>query len=142
VKGGTAGHLKAIESVTPACHDAVTMQIVPVPTVTVPNPAVGGFTTIDFALAAQALAEHCRSLDLQAPDFRSPPQVLGLTRTLRRRADGSATVAVAFKNRPRSSVLADMVEGVVATNELSGVEAARARDDLWSNLSIRLADAA
>lgn len=118
------------------------MQIVPVPAATVSNPAAGGFTSIDFALAAQALAEQCRNLDLQAPDFRSPPQVLGLTRTLRRRADGSATVAVAFKNRPRSAVLADMIEGVVAANDLGGVDAARARDDLWSNLSVRLADAA
>jgi len=108
----------------------------------VADTSTAGFTAVDFALAAQALAERCRSIELQSPDFRSPPQVLGLTRTLRRRSDGSVTVAVAFKNRPPSGVLADMIEGVIAANELGGVEAARARDDLWSGLAVRIANAA
>jgi hypothetical protein len=40
-------------------------------------------------------------------------------------------VAVALRHRPWAAVVADMVEGVVATNRLAGVGADRARAALW-----------
>lgn len=114
--------------VTPPCHDDITMQAVPNPH---PPPTDTPVSAIDFAVTARALADQCRAIGLAPPDFRSPPKVLGLTRTLRRRPDGSVTVAVAFKNRPQLAILADMIDGAIAANELTGVAAARARDELW-----------
>jgi hypothetical protein len=41
-------------------------------------------------------------------------------------------VAVALRDRPWPAVVADMVEGVVAANRLSGVRADAARTTLWA----------
>jgi len=88
-------------------------------------------TTARFALAARLLAEAARGQGLRAPGFRSPPRLVGADRTLRARA-GGATVAVRVRGRPWLPVLADMVEGVVAANRLTGPPAARAREALWA----------
>jgi hypothetical protein len=40
-------------------------------------------------------------------------------------------VAVRYRDRPWSAVLADMVEGVVVTNHLVGADADAARTALW-----------
>lgn len=40
-------------------------------------------------------------------------------------------VSVAAKGRPFGSVVADLVEGVIAANELVGAEAGVVRDQLW-----------
>jgi len=40
-------------------------------------------------------------------------------------------VAVRLRGRPWAAVLADMVEGVVAANDLHAAEADRARAALW-----------
>jgi len=42
---------------------------------------------------------------------------------------------VAFRSRPWNAVLADMIDGILHINELSGAAASRARDDLWETLS-------
>ncbi|GIU85140.1 MAG: hypothetical protein KatS3mg008_1915 [Acidimicrobiales bacterium] len=86
---------------------------------------------IDFANAARALSRAAAVLGLRAPTFRSPPRIPGSTRTIRTHSDGTCTVAVSLRGRPRPAVLADMVEGVVAANGLSGAEAGRFRDALW-----------
>ena len=46
-------------------------------------------------------------------------------------ADGSATVAVAVKNRPYQAVIADLIEGIVVVNKLDGTSATRIRTQLW-----------
>lgn len=99
-------------------------------------------SSIEFAEAARFLSDQARGLGLLVPAFRSPPRVVGLTRTMRRRADGSVSVAIAFKNRPWSAVLSDMIEGIVATNGLTGPVAARARDDLWQAVELPMVAAA
>lgn len=66
------------------------------------------------------------------PGFRSPPRLAGVDRSLRRRHDGSATIAVVLRGRPWPAVLADLVEGVVVANRLTGPEADRARSALWA----------
>ncbi|MEQ8718600.1 MAG: hypothetical protein RIE08_13395 [Acidimicrobiales bacterium] len=93
-----------------------------------PGPAPA---SLRFAEAARRLGGVARTRGLRAPTFRSPPKVVGATRTLHRRDDGSCSVAVLVKGRPWLAVLADMVEGVVAANDLDGVEAGRLRTDLW-----------
>ena len=91
-------------------------------------------TSLRFAAAARLLGDIARRLGLIVPAFRSPPRVVGRSRTIRRRSDGSATVSVVLRDRPWPAVLADMVEGVVAANSLRDAEADRARDRLWGGL--------
>ena len=47
---------------------------------------------------------------------------------------GGASVAVRLRNRPWAAVVADMVEGVVVANRLTGTEADRIRAVLWAAL--------
>lgn len=89
-------------------------------------------TSIRFAAAVRALAAAARAEGLRAPSFRSPPGVEGAVRTVRRRRDGSMSVAVACKGRPWAAVLADLVEGVVVVNALRGPAAERARTAMWA----------
>ena len=83
-------------------------------------------TTIRFAATARALAREARSRRLVVPGFRSPPRVAGADRTLRRRG-ASAAVAVRVRGRRWPEVQADMIEGVVVANGLSGDEAEQLR---------------
>jgi len=67
--------------------------------------------------------------------FKSPPRIVGVSRTIRKRTDGQSVVAIAFRGRPWNAVLADMIDGVLHVNELAGADASRARDDLWETFS-------
>ena len=87
--------------------------------------------TIRFAAAARSLAAACRRLGLTPPGFRSPPRLVGVDRSLRRRGDGAAVVCVRLGGRPFAAVLADMVDGVVVANGLQAPAADRARSTLW-----------
>lgn len=40
-------------------------------------------------------------------------------------------VAVALRSRPWAAVLADMIDGVIVANNLTGVEADQVRSALW-----------
>ena len=88
-------------------------------------------SSLRFAAAARALADECRRRGLTVPGFRSPPRLQGVDRSVRRRPDGGAMVAVCLRGRPWPAVLADMVEGVIVTNALSGPDADRSRAALW-----------
>lgn len=88
-------------------------------------------STVQFAEMARSLAREARRLGLRAPSFRCPPRLVGVDRTLRRSAGGSATVAVRVRGRPWPAVVADMIEGIVSANELRSPEADRARTALW-----------
>jgi len=46
----------------------------------------------------------------------APPRIEGVERSVRRRPDGGATVAIRLRGRPWAAVLGDMVEGVVVAN--------------------------
>jgi hypothetical protein len=91
-------------------------------------------TSLRFAAAARTLGHVARRQGLTVPGFRSPPRLAEVDRSLRRRADGGATVAVRLKGRPWVAVLADMIDGVIAANGLEGADAARARTRLWSSV--------
>ena len=90
--------------------------------------------SLQFAATVRTLGGATRSRGLLVPGFRSPPRMPGAQRTLRRRPDGSVTVAVAVRDRPYQAVVADLIEGIVIVNELSGVEATRLRTDLWEDV--------
>ena len=84
-------------------------------------------TAVHFSAIARTLAIETRRLGLVAPGFRSPPRRLGLLRTIRRFTGGGAVVAVRLGGRPVSAVAGDMVDGVLAANQLTGVRAEEAR---------------
>lgn len=87
-----------------------------------------------FAAVARALAAAARREGWSCPAFRSPPGLVGVSRTIRRRSDGAVTVAVVLRGRPWAAVIADMVEGVVAANRLRGTAADGCRTTLWREL--------
>ena len=91
-----------------------------------------GSRSLRFADTARLLTDTLRQGGLVAPTFRSPPRVLGRDRTLRRRGDGTVTIAVRLGGRPFVAVVADMIDGVIRTNELDGPTADEWRRALWS----------
>jgi hypothetical protein len=90
--------------------------------------------SIRFARTVQALGVAGRELGLEVPAFRSPPRLVGVQRSIRR-APGATTVAVVVRGRPWPAVQADLVEGVVAANELRAEEADRVRAQLWGAIA-------
>lgn len=88
-------------------------------------------SSLQFAGTVRILGGAARSRGLVVPSFRSPPRVPGAERTVRRRPDGGATVAVVVKGRPFQAVIADLIEGIVVANELDAAEATRVRTLLW-----------
>jgi hypothetical protein len=91
-------------------------------------------TSLHFAAAARVIGDAARRGRFVVPGFRSPPRVAGADRTIRRRADGSPTVSVRYRQRPWNAVLADLIEGVVVANGLPGSRADDCRTQLWRAL--------
>lgn len=87
-------------------------------------------TTLDFAHAARQLGREARRRGLVAPSFRCPPRIVGVDRSIRRHPKG-VVVSVQLKGRPWMAVLGDMIEGVVAANQLQPPHADRLRTELW-----------
>lgn len=88
-------------------------------------------SAVHFAAAARLIGDAARARGIVVPAFRSPPRRPGASRTLRRWPDGGATVSVEVIGRPREAVVADMVEGVVVVNRVTGADATRLRTALW-----------
>jgi hypothetical protein len=95
--------------------------------------AVGPETAVGFGAAARRLADEARRCGLLVPGFRSPPRLPGVPRSLRRVEGRAAVVAVARRGRTGAEIVADMVDGIVVANGLSGAEAARVRAALLSS---------
>lgn len=95
-------------------------------------------TSVEFASAARTLTREARRQGLVGPSFRCPPRLVGVDRTLRRRPDG-AIVSVRLRGRPWVAVLADMIEGVIVTNQLTPPQADRVRAGLWSVCGVQQA---
>ena len=89
--------------------------------------------TLRFAHAVRTLSEATRLQGLAVPLFRTPPRRSDAVRTIRRTRRG-ATVAVRVADRPWTAVLADLVDGVVAANDLHAGQAIRCRTALWAAL--------
>jgi hypothetical protein len=90
-------------------------------------------STLRFTQAVQTLAGAARAQGLVAPSFRSPPRLVGVLRSIKR-WHGGATVAVVVRGRPWPAVQADLIEGVVAANQLVPPASDRARAELWRAL--------
>ena len=91
-------------------------------------------TSIRFAGAARTLSRASRLCGLTAPAFTSPPRLPGYNRTIRRRPNG-VTVSIVLRGRPWPAVLADMIDGVIAANEVTSLEADSARTALWLSVA-------
>ena len=108
------------------------------------TPQVGAtHGSLEFAGAVKVLGTTARSMGLEAPGFRSPPRLVGVDRSVRRRRSTSgaaapAVVSVRVRDRPWPAVLADMVEGVVVANQLQAPDADRARAALWESVASAL----
>jgi hypothetical protein len=89
--------------------------------------------SLGFSTSARLVATEARRLGLAVPGFRSPPRLPGAVRTIRRGSDG-AMVAVVLRGRPLTDVVADLIEGVVVANGLSGAAAVRCRRRLAAGL--------
>jgi hypothetical protein len=88
-------------------------------------------SSLRFATAARVLGNAARPHGWRVPAFRSPPRLAHVERTLRRSPVGEVTVAIKLRDRPWLAVLGDMIEGVVAANELRDGDADRCRTTLW-----------
>ena len=112
------------------------------------TPQVGAtHGSLEFAGAVKVLGTTARSMGLEAPGFRSPPRLVGVDRSVRRRRSTSgaaapAVVSVRVRDRPWPAVLADMVEGVVVANGLVAPEADRVRSALWESVAGSVVSAA
>ena len=89
--------------------------------------------SVAFAAAARTLTAAARRRGLTAPSYRSPPRLVGVDRSLRRRGQ-AAVVSVRLRGRPWPAILADMVEGVVVANRLGPPDADRVRAEMWAAL--------
>ena len=92
-------------------------------------------TSLRFAAASRALGHAARAQGLAVPAFRSPPGRSSV-RTIRRGRLGGVTVAVAIHDRPWGAVLADMIDGVTAANELVGPSADAWREAAWRAIEV------
>jgi hypothetical protein len=84
-------------------------------------------SSLRFATAVRLVAAEARSLGLEVPGFRSPPRLPGADRSLRRRPGAPPAIAVRLRGRPFDAIVADMVEGVVVANGLTGGRADEVR---------------
>lgn len=82
-------------------------------------------TGAEFADRVRAVLVVARRQQLQVPAFRSPPKTPGVDRSIRRRGNGDAVVAVRIADRPLNAVTGDVIEGVAAVNRLD--DAAKVR---------------
>jgi hypothetical protein len=87
-----------------------------------------------FAEAVRVVSGVSRRGRLVVPVFRSPPRHPEVDRTIRRRQSAPAVVSVRLGDRPLAAVRADVIDGVVAANGLSGERADRFRRDAWAAL--------
>lgn len=99
-------------------------------------------SSLRFAAAVRTLAIEARRLGLEVPGFRSPPRLAGADRSLRRRPGASPAVAVRLRDRPFGAIAADMVEGVVVANGLSGRRATEVRRRVLAALTADAGEAA
>lgn len=95
--------------------------------------SAGSCSALQFSESVRAVVDLARSGGLAVPAFRSPPRIDEVDRTIRRGRHG-AVVAVRRLGRPLAAVRADVIEGVVAANGLSGARADRFRRAAWQRL--------
>ncbi len=116
-----------------------------------PGPLSASLNSVEFAYLARAVCAAAEEQGLSVPTFRSPPTAGGAGRSIRRSPGQRATVAVRYRSRPRISVAADMVEGVLQSGRSAGGKDRSGsgggpgadfavRDRLWMAATVALAE--
>jgi hypothetical protein len=82
--------------------------------------AVDTSASLRFTETARQLAGEARRYNLTVPGFRCPPRIPGANRTIRWAPGGTCIVSVRVRDRAFGDVIADMVEGVLVANRLTG----------------------
>jgi hypothetical protein len=89
----------------------------------------------EFADVVRQLMVATAAAGMRMPSFRSPPREPSAQRTIRWVGDEKAIVAVRRGSRGADAVVADMIQGVVAANRLSGSAAEEATRKLAACLT-------
>ncbi len=106
-----------------------------------------GLARVDqaFQHLAEKIQRGTESLGLTVPQFKTPPSLVGVARTISKYRQSlpshlpsnkphfEFTVAVAVKGRLASAIMADMIEGVCVVNNLTGAKAQDAKTSLWKS---------
>ena len=77
-----------------------------------------------FVLLVRGIGASARELGLTVPHFQSPPRSAHLDRSIQRRSPRDCVVAVRLRGRPFADVVADVIDGIVICNNLTGDERA------------------
>lgn len=77
-------------------------------------------SAMEFATMARSVAYEARSRGLRVPGFRSPPHVVGGTRSLQRLPRGEGIVSVSTRGRSVPAVYGDLIDGVLVMNSVRG----------------------
>ncbi len=91
-------------------------------------------TAVQFSETVRQVVTLARRQGLRPPVFRSPPRLDGVDRSIRRRPNGTVVVAVRRAGRPLAAIQSDVIDGVVAANELRATQADRFRSAAWARL--------
>lgn len=92
-------------------------------------------TALQFSETVRIVVGLARRRGVRPPVFRSPPRLEGVDRSIRRRPNGTVVVAVRRHGRPLAAVQADVIEGVIAANRLTGESADQFRHAAWERLA-------
>jgi hypothetical protein len=103
-----------------------------------PQGPQSGLGSVAFAQAARVLSVEAREWGHEPPSFRSPPRIAGVRRSITRRPDGTASVAVTTRNRTVVAVLADMIEGIIVSTQAGDTGVGALRDALWASVEVQL----
>jgi hypothetical protein len=93
------------------------------------DPLPTDLPAVRFADAARRLGAATHAIGLTVPAFRCPPRVAGANRTIRR-YPGGAVVSVRLRGRQFEAAMADMIDGVLATNQVPASDVPRLRASL------------
>lgn len=90
--------------------------------------------SLRFSETVRILSGVARQHGLQPPAVRSPPADPTCDRSIRRR-DTGVTLAVRLSDRPFPAVCADLVDGYLTVNGVTGHAAEEVRRDMWAALA-------
>lgn len=88
-------------------------------------------SSIFFGEVVNALSSQARRHGLSVPVFRSPPRIIGVTRTIYNSGEDKTVVAIATRQRANVAVVSDVIEGILESNSLDLIERMRSRELLW-----------
>lgn len=81
----------------------------------------------DYATMAKQLSDLAKSGGLEPPVFQSPTRLPNTDRTIRRRKNGTAVIAINLLRRTVEDVQSDMIDGIITATSLDTDRAERFR---------------